>query len=103
MIFRKEPFFHGNSCIDQLVSAARVLGTESLYRFVEQYEIQMDQEDVETLGQYPRQPWRELVTSDNQHLVTDEAIDLVDRLLQFDPRRRLTASEALVHAYYEGA
>jgi casein kinase II subunit alpha len=86
MIFRKEPFFHGNSRIDQLVTAARVLGTESLYRFVENYDIQMDQEDVETLGHHPRQPWTELITSDNQLLVTDEAIDLIDQLLQFDPK-----------------
>lgn len=86
MIFRKEPFFYGSSCIDQLLSAARVLGTESLYRFVEDYGIQMEQEDVETLGHHPRQSWRELTTSDNQHLATNEAIDLVDRLLQFDPR-----------------
>ncbi|KAH6951476.1 kinase-like domain-containing protein [Fusarium avenaceum] len=86
MIFRKEPFFHGSSCIDQLLAAARVLGTESLYRFVEDYGIQMEQEDVETLGHHPRQPWRDLITPDNQHLATNEVIDLVDRLLQFDPR-----------------
>lgn len=86
MIFRKEPFFHGSSCIDQLLAAARVLGTESLYRFVEDYRIQMEQEDVETLGHHPRQPWRDLITPDNQHLATNEVIDLVDRLLQFDPR-----------------
>jgi casein kinase II subunit alpha len=86
MIFRKEPFFHGSSCIDQLLSAARVLGTESLYRFVEHYDIQMDLEDVETLGHHSRQPWTELITSDNQLLVTEEAIDLIDQLLQFDPK-----------------
>ncbi|KAF5668389.1 hypothetical protein FHETE_5325 [Fusarium heterosporum] len=86
MIFRKEPFFHGNSCIDQLLAAARVLGTESLHRFVAEFEIQMDQEDIGILRNHPRQPWREFVSSENQHLATEEAIDLVDRLVKFNPR-----------------
>lgn len=34
MIFRKEPFFHGNSNSDQLVKIAKVLGTEDLFEYV---------------------------------------------------------------------
>ena len=33
-IFRKEPFFRGNDNYDQLVRIAKVLGTDSLYRYL---------------------------------------------------------------------
>merc|ERR1712193_573505 len=35
MIFRKEPFFHGNSNSDQLVKIAKVLGTEDLFDYLD--------------------------------------------------------------------
>ena len=42
MIFRKEPFFHGNSNSDQLVKIAKVLGTEDLFDYLDKYEIELD-------------------------------------------------------------
>ena len=37
MIFRKEPFFHGNSNQDQLVKIAKVLGTDDLFHWLDEY------------------------------------------------------------------
>ncbi|RGP77215.1 cmgc ck2 kinase [Fusarium longipes] len=101
MIFRKEPFFHGNSLLDQLLAIAKVLGTERLYRAVEQLEIEMEPQYFEALDNREETPWVSFVNNENDHLATREAIDLVDQLLRFDPRERITASEALRHAYYE--
>ncbi|KAH7153468.1 kinase-like domain-containing protein [Dactylonectria macrodidyma] len=84
MIFRKEPFFHGNSQQDQLVKIARVLGTDRLYAYVSKYNIELDDEDVEALGYLPCQPLTVFVNSDNERLVTDEALDLLEQLLLFD-------------------
>ena len=36
MIFRKEPFFHGNSNSDQLVKIAKVLGTDDLFAWCDE-------------------------------------------------------------------
>lgn len=33
--------------------------------------------------------------------VQPEAIDLISRVLQYDPQARLTASEALVHPFFD--
>ncbi|KAM5344287.1 hypothetical protein ACJ41O_012824 [Fusarium nematophilum] len=81
MVFRKEPFFHGNSRQDQLIKIARVLGTDKLYSYVSKYNIDLDNEDVEALGNLPSRPLTTFVNSDNQRLVTDEALDLLQQLL----------------------
>jgi serine/threonine protein kinase len=52
MIFRKEPFFHGNSNSDQLVKIAKVLGTEDLFDYLDKYEIELDAQYDDILGRY---------------------------------------------------
>lgn len=86
MIFRKEPFFHGVSLIDQLRKIAEVLGTDKLYRFVNEYDLELNDEELETLGQHHEQAWTDFINSDNEMLVSDEALSLIDQLLRFDPK-----------------
>ena len=38
--------------------------------------------------------------SENQHLVTPEAVDFLDKLLRYDHMQRVTAREAMMHAYF---
>ena len=38
--------------------------------------------------------------SENQHLVSPEALDFLDKLLRYDHQERLTAMEAMEHAYF---
>ena len=38
--------------------------------------------------------------SENQHLVSREALDLLDKLLRYDHRERLSAREAMEHPYF---
>jgi casein kinase II subunit alpha len=40
------------------------------------------------------------VHSENQHLVTPEALDFLDKLLRYDHFERLTAREAMDHPYF---
>jgi serine/threonine protein kinase len=49
---------------------------------------------------YPRKPWMRFVTTDNQRYISNEAIDLLDKLLRYDHQERLTAREAQAHAYF---
>ncbi|KAF4454422.1 putative protein kinase ck2 catalytic subunit ck2 alpha-3 [Fusarium austroafricanum] len=85
MVFRKEPFFHGTCLGDQLNKIARVLGTDKLYRFVNEYnDIELD--DHLEIGQHPGMPWTDFITPDNEHLVSDDALSLIDQVLRFDPK-----------------
>ncbi|KAJ1978316.1 Casein kinase II subunit alpha [Dimargaris xerosporica] len=101
IIFRKEPFFHGQDNYDQLVKIAQVLGTDDLNAYLSKYDIVLRKEYNGILGCYPRKPWPKFVTASNQRYVTPEAIDFVDRLLQYDHQLRPTCQEAMQHPYFD--
>jgi len=100
MVFRKEPFFHGHDNYDQLVRIAKVLGTEELYEYLEKYQIELDPRFNDILGRHSRKRWERFVHSENQHLVSPEALDFLDKLLRYDHAERLTAREAMEHPYF---
>uniref|UniRef100_A0A8B9LGT7 non-specific serine/threonine protein kinase n=1 Tax=Astyanax mexicanus TaxID=7994 RepID=A0A8B9LGT7_ASTMX len=100
MIFRKEPFFHGHDNYDQLVRIAKVLGTEDLYDYIDKYNIELEPRFNDILGRHSRKRWERFVHSENQHLVSPEALDFLDKLLRYDHQARLTAREAMEHPYF---
>jgi casein kinase II subunit alpha len=101
IIFRKEPFFKGDSNPDQLVKIAQVLGTKDLMTYVRQYGITLSSDYDGILGDYPRKPWSAFVNADNRALSTHpHAVELVDSLLVYDHQQRLTAREAMAHPFF---
>ncbi|KAK4050883.1 Casein kinase II subunit alpha [Microbotryomycetes sp. JL201] len=97
MIFRKEPFFHGHDNYDQLVKITKVLGTDELYAYLEKYNIDLSSVRA---NRYAKKPWSRFITSENQRYISNEAIDFLDKLLRYDHQERLTAEEAMGHAYF---
>lgn len=49
---------------------------------------------------HSRKRWERFVHSENQHLVSPEALDFLDKLLRYDHQTRLTAREAMDHPYF---
>lgn len=41
-IFRKDPFFQGSDNYDQLVKIVKVLGTDDLYKYLNKYNLKLD-------------------------------------------------------------
>jgi len=101
MISISHPFFHGRDNSDQLVRIAKVLGTEELNKYLTKYKLKLDSNFDDIMGVYPRKPWAEFITSENKHLICDQALDLLDKLLIFDHQKRLTCVEAMQHPYFE--
>ncbi|PRW61487.1 CPD photolyase isoform B [Chlorella sorokiniana] len=99
MIFRKEPFFYGHDNYDQLVKICKVLGTDSFYSYLNKYGLELDPQLEALVGRHSRKPWTKFVNAENQHLVSAEAIDFIDKLLRYDHQERLTAKEAMAHPY----
>ncbi|CAI0430406.1 unnamed protein product [Linum tenue] len=99
-IFRKEPFFYGHDNHDQLVKIAKVLGTDELNAYLNKYHLELDPQLDALVGRHSRKPWSKFINADNQHLVSPEAIDYLDKLLRYDHQDRLTAKEAMAHPYF---
>lgn len=101
MIFKKDPFFHGHDNYDQLVKIAKVLGTDDLFAYLEKYDIELDPQFDTLLGRYPRREWTRFITPENQRFTQPDALDLLDKLLQYDHQARPTAVEAMAHKYFD--
>jgi len=108
----------------QLVRIAKVLGTDELFEYIDKYQIELDPRFNDILGRWgelyfpfiscissrdstngngfrhSRKRWERFVHAENQHLVTAEAIDFLDKLLRYDHADRLTAKEAMDHLYF---
>ncbi|KAL0574538.1 kinase subunit of RNA polymerase II carboxy-terminal domain kinase I [Marasmius crinis-equi] len=93
-LFTKKPVFQGNDEISQLDVIYRIIGTPSRERWA----------DVANL------PWYELVKPKDavpnhfrasfKKWMTPAALDLAERLLEYDPSRRITASQAMEAPYF---
>ena len=101
MIFRKEPFFHGNSNSDQLVKIAKVLGTDDLFEYLDRYDIELDAQYDDILGRFPKKNWHGFVNSENQRFVSNDAIDFLDKLLRYD--HQVHDSSATVVSFANGS
>ncbi|KAI9306928.1 MAP kinase [Cunninghamella echinulata] len=88
-----KPLFKGRDYVDQLNQILGILGTpdeETLQR-VGSERAQMY---IRSLPHMPRIPFQNLYPRANPL-----AIDLLNKLLEFDPSRRITVEEALAHPY----
>jgi len=100
MIFKREHFFRGSDNDDQLLKIMKTLGTENFDLYLKAYGIHFETDLESLLRNYPKQPWLRFVTPDNQPQASPEALDLLEKLLKYDHRARLTAREAQGHAYF---
>ena len=62
----------------------QVLGTDELDGYLQKYGIELDSQLEELVGRHSRKPWTKFINGDNQHLVSSEALDFLDKLLRYD-------------------
>jgi serine/threonine protein kinase len=87
-----KPIFAGDSPIDQLHKILMVLGTPAPDDFPHFAAVVRE---FGALPEYPRRDLREVLKTNNRLLV-----DLIGKLLRFDPAQRLSAQEAVAHPYF---
>jgi len=73
-------------------AGGQVLGTDELDAYLRKYGIELDPQLEALVGRHSRKPWAKFVTSENQHLVTPEALDFLDKLLRYDHQARRPGS-----------
>ena len=50
---------------------------------------------------YEEKNWDEYINDNNKYLINNNTIDLLNKLLEIDPKKRITAKEALEHPYFK--
>lgn len=83
-LFGKEPLFKGDDNNDQLVKIAKVLGTDGLRQYLNKYGLDLPAVYDNVMKDYPRVPWSAFVRNSNFRKCTDDALDLLTKLLQYD-------------------
>lgn len=87
----RTPYLPGESDMDQLKVIFRALGTPT----EDEWPGYTSLPDYMVVGQYPKTPLRDLFTA-----ASTEAISLLAKLLAYAPGKRISAKEALHHAYF---
>jgi serine/threonine protein kinase len=91
------PLFRGRDNQDQLLHIMRIIGTPTEAQF---QKMQRDSPEIQVkpCPRYPKMPFSQVLPKASPH-----AIDLLERLLKFDPAERISAAEALSHPYFTTA
>jgi casein kinase II subunit alpha len=92
LLLPKQPIFSGKSTSDQLLKIVKVLGTKKLYEYATEYNIEIDQSLKDILGKHSEKPFENL---------SNEARNLLDKMLQYDHTKRITAREAMSHDFFK--
>jgi len=86
--------------MDQLDAIARIRGTLELKQYADKFKDKMILEVLHGVGDHKKVPLGSFINDENEHLVDNDALDLLDKMLVFDHTKRITAHEALQHKYF---
>ncbi|KAI0704316.1 CMGC/CDK/CDK7 protein kinase [Cytidiella melzeri] len=87
----RTPYLPGSSDMDQVKTTFRALGTPT----EEDWPGHTKLPDYVAVGQFPKTPLRDLFTA-----ATPECLNLLSKCLLYDPRKRISAKDALHHPYF---
>ncbi|KAK2461713.1 hypothetical protein APHAL10511_006176 [Amanita phalloides] len=91
------PLFRGRDNQDQLLHIMRIIGTPSEAQF-QKMQQESPEIQLKSCPRYPKMPFSQVLPKASPH-----AIDLLERLLKFDPAERISAADALSHPYFTTA
>eukprot|EP00825_Cyclidium_porcatum_P007695 TRINITY_DN13864_c0_g1_i4.p1 TRINITY_DN13864_c0_g1~~TRINITY_DN13864_c0_g1_i4.p1 ORF type:complete len:345 (+),score=51.30 TRINITY_DN13864_c0_g1_i4:261-1295(+) len=100
LVFMIDTMFRGSSNEDQLEQISKVLGSDDLEAYIDKYDCTLDSAYENVLNKHQQKPWKSFITDENKHLTSDDALDLISKMLVYDHSERITPTQALKHPYF---
>ena len=101
MLFKIDTFFKGSDNFDQLARITNVMGTEALRDYMRKYKLNLPNQCVPLIKACDAIPFEDFVNDRNKDRVSEEALDLLRKMLVYDKNRRITPRDAMKHPYFE--
>ena len=103
LLFQIDYLFKGDSNQDQLIKITKQFGYEEIEKFLEKYEGDcfVPAKIKKKMKDYKKVNWDEYINEKNKYLISDDALDLLNKLLEIDHQKRITAKDALNHSYFK--
>ena len=81
----------------------KVLGEDELFAYVKKYNLTIPKECQKLMRghTYPKRPWESFINDVNRHLVNEDGLDLLTKMLQYDKNLRIRPKEAMAHRYFD--
>lgn len=78
-----------------------------MFKYLDKYTIELDEHHEVPNDYIPRMQWKDFIVPENQHLVSDAALDLLGKLLRYDhqasvPCRFISGRELVLMKGYAG-
>ena len=100
-IYQKDPFFSAEDNDKVLLNIINILGAEEFFDYLAKFEIPLEGKLERMIEKASKKPWSKFVTQDNKHLVSEDAFNLLDKVLTYNHYYRLLPKEIMQHSYFE--
>ena len=103
ILFQTDFLFNGKSNQDQLILIAKQFGFNKINNFLEKYkgDCFVPQKIIKKMKDFKEKNWDEYINEKNKYLINNDALDLLNKLLEIDPQLRIKAKDALNHPYFK--
>lgn len=91
----RKPLFPGKESSEQIELILSILGTPKIEDIYKEGRSN-SRELIYKYGKLERVPWKEMFPN-----APDDALDLLDKMLKFDPDKRITVEQAMKHKYFD--
>jgi casein kinase II subunit alpha len=99
LIFRKEPFFMADTNPEQLDQIVKLLGTPGLVQAAKEINIHCPLALIKNIHQKGK--LESLINPNNATFATPDALSLIEKLLVYDSKNRLSMADVLAHPYFQ--
>ena len=104
MLFQKFPFWPPEEDIVTLENICKMTGTDKFDEFLDFFKIKEKYnfiENVKNKNPTPLKKYNQREPNDNIYKDFDDAIDLLEKMLEINPLKRINAKDTLKHKYFQ--